>query len=259
MAVTSIMTAEQLACVDQSESVLAEVLSNEFTEYRDLLVKRGNFDLEGWTAAVQTLTVRLREGWVDRELSEGEVSALAVDLGETVRRAGVWVAEARAVLKQAARKGVAGASSLLVSALNGPAEIDSLRLAMSDVARIRKLLSGVTDLSVYGFEADYLAQGLAHLAALTYYRDDQSGAQTGISVHATSVHNAVQALADKMEELNDAREVVILRTGVDLPGFDLRLVRAAAAPRFTPGLDVDAPPAATASPAAPSAELPNGL
>lgn len=244
MAVTTAVMTNQLAAIDQARADVAELTAPTYATVLAELVLHGNFDPDGWVPEVKALVEDLRDAWADRSNAEVGQSTEADELAEVVVRAQAWAVEGRAVFRQAERLGIPGArSGLNVTDTRGA--LDGFRSGDSQVHRLLRHLDGQGDLTRFGFKPDFLARGHALLAELGTNFDERINHQAAISVQATLLFEKMIKLADYMERLNDARLVAEVRLGRTLPGFDLRLVRAAAA-EAREITTAAAPPAATA-------------
>lgn len=227
MSMVTMLTGPQLAALDQCRSIRNELVAQTFASILILLITRGNFDLQPWLDEVDALIKSMYDAMISRDSSATSVQTEAKQIGVNVEAIRLWLAESERVSGQAMRKKIAGADVLY----------DQLAHLTEDSARqldflLRKGLSAlvkVPDVKVFGFEEGFVARGEKMLEQLNNNRAEQDGAHVGISVSADVVHATLLRLAELMEQLNDAREVAQLRVGRELPGFDLRLIRAAVA------------------------------
>jgi hypothetical protein len=253
MSVTSNIMNNQLAAGDEALTIVAELNAAAYAPHLADIEAHGNFAKAPWEAEVVQLVDDLRDAWADRENAAGGQSNEAKDIEGGIAAGVVWINHARSVLRQADRLGVPNANHAL-SLCDTDGTIDSYRTGASQIHRLHRYLASLGDLAPLGLRPDFLPQGEAILAGLERDRDQRVGHQVGISVYAGAVYELMVTLADRIERLNDAREVTEIRTGRRLPGFDLRLIRGAAAQArqilaaATPPTSPDAAPDAANTP-----------
>jgi hypothetical protein len=234
MSVTTFMLAEQLAALDQMKAIRAELTSPEFAAVLATLITVGRFNLEKWLSEVDPLIAQLEASWAARETSARNQAQEARHIRDLLAKCNAWLDEVFLVLRAAARDELPGADDLFEFVSGGASDIQNYRQAAPELLVLQKRLSVTPDLESLGFPEDFLTRGATLRDGLEQNRAQLAGARIGISVGADGVHEAMVKLARHAERLNDARELAMVRTGRELPGFDLHLVRAAVAPRRAP-------------------------
>jgi hypothetical protein len=86
-----------------------------------------------------------------------------------------------------------------------------------------------TDLTGFGLPADFVDQGRVLLANLDRERLEAYSVQLRRAVAVSQLQAVMQKLVDTFEHLAVARDAAMSESGEDIPGFDLALVRGAAA------------------------------
>jgi hypothetical protein len=234
---------EQLAALDQCRYNRDEVNSDEYAPTRAILETEGNLPVPAWTNRVDPLLDRLEAAWGGRSRSQGVQTREATSIRVRVSDAMKWFAELDGALNQAARLGVQAAQELLPEVASVAPSADNFRHVHPSLQTACQILAEQPDLAVLGLRPDFIQRGLDLRRALGGDRTQLVGAQAGITENAGDLHRALVELAALMEQLNDARELAMIRIGRELPGFDLRLVRAAIAPRRTPTANAEPAPA----------------
>lgn len=219
--------ANQLAAFDQVRDVRAEIDAELYQPVMAEIEKNGNFEKAKWCATVDPLVVELTAAFVVRTRAERMESGEADQLALDVKAALKWIREARVVTNQAVRLKKPGAADLATELTETPDA--SQRQVGMELRVILAALDDVADLVALGFTIDFRARGAVLLAALDTNRTEEVHARAGITVGTDDIHRLLAALLEQMEILNDAREVAQVRLERELPGFDLRLIRAAAA------------------------------
>jgi hypothetical protein len=238
--VSSMMFAQQLAGAQDAQTARDEVTAPTYAESLEKLITIGNLSYHTWLPKMDATLAIFGGGLTLRTTSERAQSTEATQLDEGIAAAAKLMGIARSVLTQANRKQLPGAAELY-DQVPAPSSIDSIRTAGWELMLMMQVFDGV-DLGSLGFKPGYYDRCKAVAAKLGLDRTQQVWAQVGITVGASRVHAAILVLAELMEELNDAREVVLAETGIELPGFDLRMIRAAAAGRPVPAEPAPAQP-----------------
>ncbi len=237
MSVTTWMLADQLAGLDQMKAIRAELTSTEFAAVLAILVTVGGLNLDKWLASVDPLIAELEASWSVRETSARNQTQEARHIRDLLAKCNTWLDEVFLVLRAAARDELEGAQDLFEFVSGGASDLQNYRQAAPELLVLQKRLSATPDLESLGFPADFVTRGATLRDGLEKNRAQLAGARIGISVGADGVHEAIVKLARHAERLNDARELAMVRTGRELPGFDLHLIRAAAAPRRAPAAE----------------------
>jgi hypothetical protein len=238
MAVTTMMMADQAAAFDEAKRVREEVYAESFEDTLELLITRGRFDVKRWTADLDAELVQVDNGVFTRTEGERRQKKEADDLTVAVEEVQHWIKDVRLSVRAAVRQEVEGASDLYAQ-VGSPEE--SYRQSVGELRHVLRSLAKAGDLERFFIEPGHFELGQSYLVGADLERAQLSDAQISIQVGADIVHDSLTRVAELMEELNDARDLAAHRLRRDLPGFDLRLIRAAVAPRV-----VTAPaPAAT--------------
>jgi hypothetical protein len=231
MALTSDFLRNQLAGRDQASDIASELAAPTFRPILELLTTVGNFDHDDWRARFVPTLAAADEAFSGRESNAADQTAESEEVATFVAQGNAWVAVSRAIVVQAARRKHPTAGRLLHHIERVEGRIDSFREGRPALHRLLTTLQQNQVSAPLPFPADFIERGNTIVAGLIANRAELVAAQSGITVNADALRTHMAALAELCEEVNDAREVVIAITGKELPGFDLRLIRAAAAPR----------------------------
>jgi hypothetical protein len=231
MALTSDFLKNQLAGRDQAADIDSELIAPTFRPILTLLVTVGNFDHDDWRARFVPALAAVDDAFSGRESNAADQTAEAEEIAALVAEGDAWVKVARAHVVQAARLKHPTAPRLLHHIERVEGRIDTFRDGRPALHRLLTTLQQNQVSAPLRFAADYFERGQRIVERLIANRAELIAAQAGITVQADILRAHMAILADLCEEVNDAREVVMAVTGKELPGFDLRLIRAAAASR----------------------------
>lgn len=200
-------------------------------------------------ARVNELLKLIDDAISGRDIATADVSTEAAQIDAFVKAAIEWMEEAWAVANQAVDEELPGAVEL--QGRLGDRPDGSYREVRPMLIQMRDALLAAGDLVALGFTEGFaeVADKLVH--SLDDNRAEQADANAGVTVSADTIHAAVKELARWMEKVELARTVAEKRLKRALPGFDLRLIRAAAASP-SPGGTVEVPDAPEAGTPAPN-------
>lgn len=251
--------ADQRAGLDQGVRVRDELAAPNYSRYLALLITRGQLAYDDWRAEVDPLLEALNRAISRREQSESGQTVESQDLAKEVVRAKKWVRVVEAQLRSKAHVGVPGAEALLVYAESLQGDPDTRRGGRANIDTLYDRLMQHPATPTLGFEPGFLDSAVDIIAGLDKNNFEMTNEQSGITVYAQEVYDLMRKLASKMIEVRNARELAMALTGEEIPGFDMRLINAAAAPSRAPVLTpsetaVDAPNTETPNtgPAAPT-------
>ncbi len=219
--------------------------AEEFAPTAELMRVHAGLDKEGWLAKFDEQFARLRGAYTYRGRSGGRQSTESGEAAEGLSEIEKWLDDNVRTLTLAAMRGVAGARTLL-NAIRLPAGTeDTYRDLWGPLDQIISELADAGDLTRFRFEADHLEVGRNLRANVEGDRAAVHGAQIGIRQGAIDGHYLLDELTDMVEELALCHAVTQGRVRRELPGFDLRYVRAARAARNAARLAAAAAPAPT--------------
>jgi hypothetical protein len=219
-------------------------------EYQPILAKIekfGGFRTAIWMPKLNTAIERLEEAMDLRDTSSDLQTVNADQVAGHLLKIQEWFAEGEGALAIAVKGGVPGAPELRAviqraagtqatfKDLNGP-----LRKALNSLAK-------VGDLAQFQLTADYADRGRALRFAVLDDRGELHGNQMGITVGAMAFHVALENVASLYEDHDLSVQLASLRLKEELPGLDLRYIRASLA-RRRPAVAAATAAAAAAAP-----------
>lgn len=229
MALTTQLLADQDAGFDQCRDNLNQVFGDSVESKQLLadLVGNGMFNAQPWYARVMAQLDKVKGGVFTRTESERDLTREAKELQTGESEVDHWLTDNVLTLKRATKQDIPEAG-IYFSRVSG-GEGGGFRNTDKELDFVLRSFQEAGDLSRFGFKDGHLERGYALQAKLRGDRAQQVGEQVGISAGAMAVHAALAELAALMEDLNDARELASHRLRRELPGFDLRLIRAVVA------------------------------
>jgi hypothetical protein len=240
MAVLSLMRGDQLKCIVQGEALVSEISAPGYAPIRRVLEANSRFRGETWTVRMSAACVEAREAWMVRELADNAWEADNFDVRALVDRAARWRNVAGAALRYAAATNTPGAASALRRWMSSDTPMDSYEEMRTHVG-YGVLLLAALDAKAYDLDDAFLAEGRELAAQLGVERSDADGHKSHRLAETDRLAKALEAIVWIAEELAQARELAVARTGEDLPGFDLTYIRAAGAGRRQAEGDATAP------------------
>lgn len=235
---TLFLTGPQKAAFDQGRNVGLEVFAPKGAVALSQLIDLGNFESDRWNAdLIETLDVA-KMGVFERTESERdqttESAELKFDVAAGTKLIGVAIKTLElAVRRENQRQAAKPVYPPVREAANLAEQIrmpeDSFRQVDGELAHVYVKLMKCGDLARFGFKPGFLDECKAVLANSSINLAELVNAQLGIQVGADIVHKALLRLIDLMDELNECRELASLHLGYELPGYDMRLIRAAVA------------------------------
>lgn len=223
--------APQLSALAQARRTFDELFAPNYANTLALLIAHGDFEPKPWREGVTPLIERLTRALNRRTASEGHQSRETRTIGTSLLRAQAWFEEARIAVRKRARRGVPAAQHIVDLVERFGTATDNFRHTEINLIGLLDVLQQVPDLTAIGLTRDFLTTGDTIRGDLLIDHAEQVDADVGIVVASDEVQTAMEALADLMEDLNDSRELAMVRLGIELPGFDLRYIRAAVAGR----------------------------
>lgn len=243
--------ADQGAGRDQAVYIRDELSAPNFARHLAVMEKRGRFSFEKWRGEFDPIVAQLDLAMMRRDQSGTDQRVEAGQIDEDVAKGNAWIRVVVALLDQEAFRGNVAARELLPHAYDANEQADTFRHGRPLLATLYDRLMRHPGTPTMGFEPGFLEQAPNIIAGLEKNMSELTNAQIGIASYAEMVRGLMRQVEFKVTEVDKARELTMALTGEDIPGFDMRLIKAAAASTRTPDepapATVDAPntPAAT--------------
>lgn len=229
MAMQWIGDVRQAAIIDEAEQVAHKHLADSMEEVREAYASVGFDVLE----AATRLRDLAREARLARAVSEAAQDTYEVEASQSravVAEADKWMDQLRRAVRFARLKG-----HPLGEGIEHPfakLEADSWSKSMHSMVKALVHLQGsAASLQRYGLPADFVTRGKALAAALQDESKDAAQAGTSRQTRAIHLNALLDEIVAEFELFDAARDFAMAMTGKELPGFELSLVRGAAARR----------------------------
>jgi hypothetical protein len=227
MAMAWIQDVRKTAVIDEAHRLAQLMLDPAFAEYH------AAYTLVGVDSAA-IATGLLQDALGARKIraqAESLQAQFEVESGESkaaTAKIGRWLQRLFTNAKLAARAGHPRGAGVIrlfsadeLSSDSGSKALHSVEQVLHTTAR--------TDLTGFGLPANFVEQGKALMADLDRERLESYSAQLQRAVAVNQLQAVMQKLVDTFEHLAVARDAAMSESGKDIPGFDLALVRGAAA------------------------------
>jgi hypothetical protein len=233
MAVAWVEEVRQTALIDEASQLATRYLSPEFADVRAIYAVIG-FDALAFATQLKADSSAARAERGGSAVSQVNYEVESAQSREAVKACGSWFEQ----LRRAARFALVEKRPFGERAerlLAGHELSDESWSKARDGMDVALTWLRTTDLAGTGLPADFVARGDALVTRLDAERSDADGPWLGRSRHSGRLQELLATLAASLERVVAARDLAMAVTGKDIPGLELGLVRAAAAPSKKPG------------------------
>jgi hypothetical protein len=227
MAMAWIQDVRKTAVIDEAHRLAQLMLDPAFAEYHAAYAQVGQDSVAIATGLLQdALTARKVRAQAESLQAEFEVES-----GESraaTDKIGRWLQRLFTNAKLAARGGHPRGAGVLRLFSADDLSSDSGSKALHSVEQVLHTVAS-TGIAGFGLPPDFVEQGQVLLANLDRERLEAYSVQLRRAVAVSQLQAVMQKLVDTFEHLAVARDAAMSESGKDIPGFDLALVRGAAA------------------------------
>jgi hypothetical protein len=227
MAMAWINDVRKTAVIDEAHCLAQLMLDPAFADYHEAykLVDQDSLAIatQFLNDALAARTARAQAESLQAlyEVESAESRAAAANIGRWLRR---LLTGARLAVRSGHPRG-AGVVRLFAG---DELSSDSASKALHSVAQVLET-AATTNLTGFGLPADFVEEGRVLLAKLEVERSEAASVQLRRAIVVTHLQAVMQELVDTFEHIAVARDAAMSESGKDIPGFDLALVRGAAA------------------------------
>jgi hypothetical protein len=222
----------QLAILDQAESIAVQHLAPSFADIR-AHYSAVNIDIAAQCEHLLEVCREARTLRAHREAAQNRLQAEAADVHARIADVDRWCKVLAAALAYARASEHPLAARVTALYAGGRLPTDTYRGTMDHLLTLLAAAQQGGDLSGLPLPSGFVAQGVALWEELKKEQAEATLAESDRKAYTLVLHDRLDEVGRVVQRLHAAREAAAAVSGVDLPGFDLALLRGASASRAT--------------------------